>query len=94
MPDNQVSINRAKEKMCVYCNMSGNNESVVIFSTQTTEMNILAVIILHEHQFCVYKGKRKLTLPLTCENVVSFSLYQFLFCFVNISFLKNLEKNV
>ena len=27
----------------------------------------LAVIKLHHHRFCVYKGKRKLKLPITCE---------------------------
>ena len=35
------------------------------FSTQTTEMHILAFIMLHQHKFCVYKGKRKLKLPIT-----------------------------
>ena len=27
--------------------------------TQTTEMYILAVIMLHQHKFCVYKGKKE-----------------------------------
>ena len=54
-------------------------------------MHILAVIMLHQHKFCVYKGKRKLELPITCENFVLFVLYQFLFCFVN-NFLENVEK--
>ena len=31
-----------------------------IFAFQTTEMHILAVIMLHQHKFGVYKGKRKL----------------------------------
>ena len=52
---------------------------------------ILAVIILHEHKFCVYKGKRKLKLLITCENFVLFAHQQFLFCCVN-SFLENVEK--
>ena len=40
--------------------------------------------MLHEHKFCVYKGKRKVKLLITCENFVLSALYQFLFCFVNI----------
>ena len=44
------------------------------FSTQTTEMHILAVIVLHQHKFCVYKGKRKLKLLITRENFVLFVL--------------------
>ena len=51
------------------------------FSTQTTEMYILAVIMLHQHKFCIYKEKRKLKLLITCENFVLLALYQFLFCF-------------
>ena len=48
-------------------------------------MHILAVIMIHLHEFCVYKEKkRKLKLPITCENFVYFALYQFLFYFVNI----------
>ena len=54
-------------------------------------MHILAVIMLHQHKFCVYKGKKKLKLLITCENFVPFALCQFLFCFVNI-FLENVEK--
>ena len=60
----------AKKKSYVYCNMSGKNGSVdrdfffffffFFFSSQTTEMHILAVIMLHQHKFGVYKGKRKL----------------------------------
>ena len=30
-------------------------------------MHILAVIMLHQHKFCVYKGKRHLELPITCD---------------------------
>ena len=37
------------------------------------------------------KEKRKLKLPITCENFVLFALYQFLFCFVNIV-LENVEE--
>ena len=47
-----------------------------------SEMHILAVIMLHQHIFCVYKGKRKLKLSITCENFVLFALYQFLFYFL------------
>ena len=64
---------------------------IFFFSTQTTEMHILAVIMLHQHKLCVYKGKRKLKLLISCENFVLFALLQFLFCFVNI-FLENVEK--
>ena len=48
--------------------MSGKNGSVCLdfVSNQTTEMHILAVIMLHQHRFCVYKEKRKLNLPITC----------------------------
>ena len=54
-------------------------------------MHILAVIMLHRHKFCVYKGKRKLKLTIACEAFVLFVLYQFLFCFVTI-FLEHKEK--
>ena len=54
-------------------------------------MHILAVIVLHQHNFCVYKGKRKLKLLIICENLVRFALQQFLFCFVNM-FLENVVK--
>ena len=64
--------------------MSGKKS--YFFSTQTTE----TAVMLHQHKFCVNKGKRKLKLSITCENVL-FALYQFLFCFVNI-FLENVEK--
>ena len=44
-------------------------------------MNILAVIILHQHEFCVYKGKRKLRLLVKS------------FCFLkNLFRLENVEK--
>ena len=58
-------------------------------------MHILAVrmVMIHQHKFCVYKGKRKLTLPITFANFVLFALYPFLFCFVNI-FLENVEKSL
>ena len=50
------------------------------FATQTAEMHLLAVIMLHQHKFCVYKGKRKLKLLITCENFVLF------LCFNNFYF--------
>ena len=56
-------------------------------------MHILAVIMFYQHTFCVYKGKSKLKLPITCENVVLFALYQLLFCFVNI-ILENVETSL
>ena len=56
-----------------------------LFSTQTNELHILAFSMLHQH---IYKGKRKLQLPITCETFVLFELFQFLFCFVNILFRK------
>ena len=62
---------------------------IFFFSTQTTEMHMLAAIRLHLHKFCVFKGKRKLKLLITCENFVLFA--QFLFCSVN-TFLENVEK--
>ena len=71
----------------------GQSDCFLFFSTQTNEMHILAVIMLHRHKFCVYKGKRKLKLPITCENIVLFALYQFLFWFVNIV-LENVEKSL
>ena len=37
-----------------------------------SEMHILAVIMVHQHKVCVYKGKRKLKLPIACENLVYF----------------------
>ena len=49
-------------------------------------MHILAVIMLHQHELCVYNGKRKLKLPITCANFVLFALNQFLLSFVNIYF--------
>ena len=54
-------------------------------------MHKLAVIRLHQPKFCVYMGKRKLKLSITCEKFVLFALYQFLFCFVNI-YVENVEK--
>ena len=60
------------------CFLPGKNGSVgrdfFFFSTQTTEMFILAVIMLYQHKFCAYKGNRKLKLLITCENVVPFAL--------------------
>ena len=36
--------------------------------------HIFAVIMLHQHKFCVDKGNRKLKLLITCENFVLFAL--------------------
>ena len=43
--------------------------------------------------FCVYKGKRQLSLLITCANFVLFALYQFWYYFVNIV-LENVEKSL
>ena len=44
-------------------------------------MHILAVIMLHQHKFCVYKGKRMLKLLITCENCTFCALtVSILFC--------------
>ena len=37
-----------------------------------SEIHILAVIMVHQHKVCVYKGKRRLKLLITCENLVYF----------------------
>ena len=66
------------KKCCVYCNMSGKNGSVgrdflllLLFFSEMHKV-ILAVIMLHQHKVCVYKGKRKLKLLIACENLVNF----------------------
>ena len=62
-------------KCCVYCNMSGKNGLVgreFLLLLLFSEMHILAVIMLHQHKVCVYKGKRKLKLLIACENFVYF----------------------
>ena len=86
-------------KLVCLLNISGKKRGRLVgifffffFSTQTTEMHILAVIMFHQHKVCVYKGKRKLKLLITCANFVLFVLYQFLFCFVTIS-LEIVEKD-
>ena len=43
--------------------------------------------------FVFIDKKRKLKLPITCENCVVFALYQFFFFFVNI-ILENVAKNI
>ena len=63
------------QKCCVYCNMSGKNGLVgreFLLLLLFSEVHILAVIILHQHKVCVYKGKRKLKLLIACENFVYF----------------------
>ena len=43
-------------------------------------MHILPVIMLHQQNVCVYKGKRKLKLLIICENLVYFLRFKsFLF---------------
>ena len=37
-----------------------------------SEMHILAVIMVHQHKICVYKGIRKLKLLIICENLLYF----------------------
>ena len=46
----------------------GRDFLLLLFS----EMHILAVIMLHLHKVCVYKGKRKLKLLVACENLIYF----------------------
>ena len=69
------SLLRQKQKFCLTVTCLEKNESVgrdlfifffffgfcfLFFLTQITEVHILAVIMLHQHQFCDYKGKRGL----------------------------------
>ena len=75
---------KKKKNSCVYCNMSGKK-------WVRRSGFLLAVIMLYQHKFCVYKGKRKLKLLITFENFVLFVLLQFLLCFVKI-FLEKVEK--
>ena len=43
-------------------------------------MHILAVIMVHQHKFCVYKGKRKLNLLITvCALTVFILLCRYFF---------------
>ena len=63
------------KKCCVYCNMSGKNGLVgrdFLLLLLFSEMHILAVIMLHQHKVCVYKGKKKLKLLIACENLAYF----------------------
>ena len=60
------------KKCCVYCNMSGKNGFVGRDFLLFSEMHILVVIMLHQHEVCVYKRKRKLKLLIACENLVYF----------------------
>ena len=86
---------KAKNKSCVYCNMSGKKwvgRSGFCFSTRTTGMHIF-VIMLHQHKFCVYKGKCLLKLLITCENFVFLCFNSFYFA-LQIFFLENAEKKV
>ena len=57
-------------------------------------MHILAVIMLHQHKFCVYKGKRKLKLLITCENFVLFVLLTVFILLCNLLFKKMWKKSL
>ena len=64
---------------------------IISFSTQTTEMHKLAVIMLHQHKFCVYKRKIKIKLLITSENFVLFAAFAVFILFCKY-FLENVEK--
>ena len=79
----------------VCCNMCGKNGSVgrdvfIIFFNP----NNWDVIMLHQHKCCVYNGKRKLELPITCENFVLFVLKSVFILLCKYIFLENVEKEV
>ena len=57
-----------------------------LYAPQTTDMHILAIIMLHQHKFCVYKGKRKLKFRLLVN-----TLYTFCALFVFILLCKCLQ---
>ena len=61
----KVTIGKNKVVFTVTCLVKNGSVGRDFFSTQTAEMHILAVIMLHQHKFCVYKGKRKLKLLIT-----------------------------
>ena len=48
--------------------------------------------MLHQHKCCVYNGKRKLELPITCENFVLFVLKSVFILLCKYIFLENVEK--
>ena len=81
-----------KSLLSVYCNITGTNGSVgrvfiylfIYLFFFFFFLHILAVILLHQHKFCIYKGIGKLQKPVTCETFALLALYQFLLCFVNI----------
>ena len=61
------------------------SRSVFYFLIFQLRCTCLAVIILHQHRFCTYKGNRKLKLLIASANSVFFmSDHQVLFCFVNV----------
>ena len=50
----------------------GRYVGILFFLNPNWNAHIGAVIMLHQHKFCVYKGQRKLKLLITCENFVLF----------------------
>ena len=55
-------------------------------------MHILAVIILRQHRYCVYKVKRKLKLLITCEKLCTFFALIVVILLCKYFFFKNVEK--
>ena len=62
MPDKNASVGR----------------NLLFFYSTRTKMHILAVMLLHQHRFCVYKRKKKkkkkLKILTACETFVLFAL--------------------
>ena len=71
---------KKKKKSCVYCNMSGKKNGsgfffffFFFFFLQPKQLKCiywLLFLLVYQLKFCVYKGKRKLKLLITCENFV------------------------
>ena len=61
-----ITVKPKIKKSCVYCNISGlkwvGRSGFFFLNPNNRNAHIVTVIILHQHKFCVYKGKRKLKL--------------------------------
>ena len=55
-------------------------------------MHILAVIMLRQHRYCVYKVKRKLKLLITCEKLCTFFALIVFILLCKYFFLENVER--
>ena len=55
-------------------------------------MHILAVIMLRQHRYCVYKVKRKLKLLITCEKLCTFFALIVFILLCRYFFLENVER--